>query len=66
MAETYFADGSALVKRYVREIGCRWFLSVADAQTGNTIIISRLSVTEVLSAFNRRKRELSLSQIDYN
>ncbi len=62
---TYFADSSDLVKRHVREIGSIWFSNLADAQTGNTIIISRLSISEVFSAFNRRQRELSLSQIDY-
>ena len=65
MAETYFADSSGLVKRHVREIGSIWFSQIVDAQTGNTIIISRLSISEVFSAFNRRRRELSLSQTDY-
>ncbi len=62
---TYFADSSGLVKRHVKEIGSVWFSQVADAQTGNTIIISRLSISEVFSAFNRRRRELSLSHSDY-
>ncbi len=62
---TYFADSSGLVKRHVSEIGSQWFSQIADAQTGNTIIISRLSISEVFSAFNRRQRELSLSQADY-
>lgn len=65
MAQTYFADSSGLIKRHVREIGSRWFSQISDAQTGNTIIISRLSIAEVFSAFNRRRRELSLSQTDY-
>lgn len=65
MARNYFADSSALVKRHVAEIGSRWFSQLADAQTGNTIIISRLSVSELFSAFNRRFRELSLSRSDY-
>lgn len=65
MAETYFADSSGLVKRRAREIGSRWFSQIADAQTGNTIIISRLSISEVFSAFTCRQRELSLSQNDY-
>lgn len=65
MAQTYFADSSGLVKRHVRESGSGWFSQIADAQTGNTIVISRLSISEVFSAFNRRQRELSLSQIDY-
>ena len=65
MAETYFADSSGLVKRHVQELGSRWFSGIVDAQTGNTIIISRLSISEVFSAFNRRCRELSLIQNDY-
>ena len=65
MAQTYFADSSGLVKRHVQELGSSWFSQIADTQTGNTIIISRLSLTEVFSAFNRRCRELSLSQTDY-
>lgn len=39
---TYFADSSGLVKRHVSEIGSRWLLQIANAQAGNTIIISRL------------------------
>jgi predicted nucleic acid-binding protein len=62
---TYFADSSGLVKRHVSEIGSRWFSQIADAQSENTIIASRLSISEVFSAFNRRRRELSLSQTDY-
>ncbi len=65
MPQTYFADSSALVKRHVQEIGSNWFSQIADPQTRNTIIISRLSISEVFSAFNRRRRELNLSRIDY-
>ncbi len=65
MSQTYFADSSGLVKRHASEIGSNWFSQIADAQTGNTIIISRLSIAEVFSAFNRRRRELSLRQTDY-
>ncbi len=62
---TYFADSSVLVKRHVSEIGSAWFSQFADTNSGNTIIISRLSISEVFSAFNRRLRELSLNQTDY-
>ena len=65
MPDTYFADASVLVKRHVNEIGSYWFSNLADLTAGNTIIISRLSLTEVISAFNRRCRELSLTQTDY-
>jgi uncharacterized protein len=65
MPQTYFADASVLVKRHIYEIGSYWFSNLADLDTGNTIILSRLSLTEVISAFNRRCRELSLSKPDY-
>jgi predicted nucleic acid-binding protein len=65
MSGTYFPDSSVLVKRHVNEIGSYWFSNLADAKTGNTIIISRLSLNEVISAFNRRCRELSLTQTEY-
>lgn len=64
MPPTYFADSSGLVKRHVQEIGSKWFSQIADEHTGNTIIISRLSIVEVFSALNRRCRELSLSQTE--
>ena len=62
---TYFADSGGLVRRHVSEIGSVWFSQIANAQSGNTIIISRLSISEVFSAFNRRLRELSLDQTNY-
>lgn len=64
MSDTYFCDASVLVKRHVQEIGSNWFSNLADSQTGNTIIISRLGLTEVISAFNRRCRNLGLSRND--
>lgn len=65
MPDNYFCDASVLVKRHIYEIGRYWFANIADLTTGNTIIISRLSLTEVISSFNRRCRELSLPQSDY-
>ena len=64
MPQTYFADSSVLVKRHVQEIGSKWISQIADEETGNTIIISRLSFAEVFSAFNRRCRELNLNQTE--
>ena len=66
MPDTYFCDASVLVKRHIQEIGSTWFSNLADSQTGNTIIISRLSLTEVISAFNRRCRNLGLRRTDYH
>ncbi|HEX8734044.1 MAG TPA: type II toxin-antitoxin system VapC family toxin [Pyrinomonadaceae bacterium] len=65
MSDIYFCDASVLVKRHVQEIGSKWFSNLADLRTGNKIIISRLSLIEAISAFNRRFRALSLSRNDY-
>lgn len=40
-------------------------LGSADSAAGNLIVTASLSLVEVYSALNRRKRELSLSQTDY-
>jgi len=55
----YYSDSSVLIKRHVHEIGSLWFQNIADPKSGNVIITATLSVVEVISALNRRKRELS-------
>lgn len=64
MVNAYFLDSSALVKRYVPEMGSVWIQSIADAATGNLLIISRITWVEVLSALARRQREGNLSASD--
>ncbi|HEY9706764.1 MAG TPA: type II toxin-antitoxin system VapC family toxin, partial [Oculatellaceae cyanobacterium] len=64
MVNAYFLDSSALVKRYVPETGSAWIQAIADAATGNLLIISRITWVEVLSALARRQREGSLSDTD--
>ena len=64
MVSAYFLDSSALVKRYVPETGSAWIQTIADAATGNLLIISRITWVEVLSALARRQREGSLSATD--
>jgi hypothetical protein len=66
VVNAYFLDSSALVKRYVPEMGTAWMQAIADAATGNLLIISRLTWVEVLSALARRQREGSLNAIDVN
>lgn len=66
MVNAYFLDSSALVKRYVPEIGSAWIQAIAFPDTGNLIIISRITWIEVLSALARRQREGSLSDTDVN
>jgi predicted nucleic acid-binding protein len=64
VVSAYFLDSSALVKRYVPETGTAWIQAIADAATGNLLIISRITWVEVLSALARRQREGSLSATD--
>ena len=64
MVNAYFLDSSALVKRYVPEMGSAWMQAIADAATGNLLIISRITWVEVLSALARRQREGSLNATD--
>lgn len=61
----YYADSSVLVKRHVQEIGSLWLQNLSTPSTGNIIITATLSIIEVISALNRRKREASISTNDY-
>jgi predicted nucleic acid-binding protein len=64
VVNAYFLDSSALVKRYVPETGSAWIQAIADAATGNLLIIARITWVEVLSALARRQRDSSLSAPD--
>ena len=61
MVNAYFLDTSALVKRYVPEIGSDWILSITDPATDNDLAISQITWVEVHSAFARRLRDRSVS-----
>ncbi len=60
----YFLDSSALVKRYVTEIGSSWIHTLARATAGNSLVIARITWVEVLGALARRQREGNLSPDD--
>ncbi|MBE2198227.1 MAG: type II toxin-antitoxin system VapC family toxin [Anaerolinea sp.] len=64
MIKAYFFDSSALVKRYVREMGSVWVQTVTAPQAANQLILSRITWVEVLSAFARLQREDNLSFMD--
>lgn len=66
MNQIFYADSSVLVKRHASEIGSVWFQNLVSLASNNSIITAKLSVVEVLSAFNRRRREAAISQVDYN
>ncbi len=64
MIQAYFFDSSALVKRYVQEMGSAWVQTVTAYQAANQLIVARITWVEVLSAFARLQREGNLSLAD--
>ena len=56
---TFFADTSALVKRYVNEKGSAWAASQFTSPS-NVIIIAESTLVEMFSMFERRKRDNTL------
>lgn len=57
----YFADTSALAKRYLTEVGSSWVRSWIAPAALNTIIISELTPVEIFSLLERRRRDGSLT-----
>lgn len=55
-----FADTSALVKRYVHELGSIWVRGWCGTQAGNTVVISELATIEVIAGLARRRRDGSV------
>lgn len=58
----YYLDASALVKRYVDEVGSEWVRTVVAPLPEFSRFSSRLTIIEVISAFARRMHDGSLSQ----
>jgi uncharacterized protein len=61
MVAAYFLDSSALFKGYIPEIGTTWVQNLTAKASGNTLLISRITSVEILSAIARRQREGSLT-----
>ncbi len=61
----FYADSSVLVKRHLPEQGSAWFRALTAPRSGNRIETARLSLVEIVSAFNRRVREGTLQPADY-
>ena len=53
-------DSSAVVKRYVRETGMAWVLSVLDPGAGHALYVARITGVEVVSALTRQARSGAL------
>ncbi|MCB0204990.1 MAG: type II toxin-antitoxin system VapC family toxin [Anaerolineae bacterium] len=61
-----YLDSSAIVKRYVDEMGSNWLKAFIANNDQTLLFTSRMTIVEVTSAFARRKRERSLSQQDFD
>jgi uncharacterized protein len=57
----YFVDSSALVKRYVQEVGSSWVRRLTHRGTANLIYLARITSVEVTSAVARRGKGRSLT-----
>ena len=60
----YFLDSSALVKRYISEIGSVWVLELFDLTFSNEIFIAAVLGVEIIAAIARRSRGGSISATD--
>jgi len=58
---SYYLDASALVKRYVDEVGSNWLRAAMAPAWRPLLFTSRMAIVEVISAFARRVRDGSLT-----
>ena len=52
----FFFDSSALVKRYLTEVGSTWVNTETDPDNGNVTIVAEITRVEVAAAIARRHR----------
>ena len=57
----YFADSSALVKRYVQETGTSWVRRLTRRSPSTVIYIAHITAVEVTSAVARRREGRTLT-----
>jgi predicted nucleic acid-binding protein len=61
VAEGYFVDSSALVKRYVVERGTPWVRRLTRRSPGRRIYLARITAVEVTAAVARRRKGRTLT-----
>jgi hypothetical protein len=61
VAEAYFVDSSALVKRYVKENGTAWVRRLTRRTSSRRIYLARITTVEVTSAVARRRKGRTLT-----
>jgi uncharacterized protein len=59
----YFVDSSALVKRYLLEVGSAWLENLLS-QPNDDVLIAEITQVEVIAAITRRGRSTSMSLQD--
>jgi predicted nucleic acid-binding protein len=57
----YFLDSSALVKRYVQEVGTPWVRGLTRRSPSTAIYIARITAVEVTCAVARRRKGTTLT-----
>lgn len=57
----FFCDSSAIVKRYVNETGSAFVDALADVQSGNIVLLARITRVEVAAAVARRLKNKSVA-----
>jgi len=62
----YFFDSSAIVKRYITEIGSAWVKTVAKNQPKKNLYLSFVTGAEATAAFAKRHRNGDIPTSDYN
>jgi predicted nucleic acid-binding protein len=62
----YFYDSSALVKRYLPEIGTAWVRATIRQSLPTDVYIAYVTGPEVMAAFARKLRSDEISAVDYN
>lgn len=52
----YFLDASALVKRYINEIGSEWVRQLTEPHPGDTVLLAEITLAEVSAAIAAKHR----------
>lgn len=61
----YYFDTSAIVKRYLPEVGTNWVRSLVDPASGNIIMISEVTIVEVAAALAARHRDIGRASLTF-
>ena len=57
----YYADSSALVKRYVNEVGSAWVQAICEPTTNHIIALAHVGLAEIAAALGVKYRQSVLT-----